>query len=231
MPKGESKIKVGRKWLTWNCGPIEILEKLDKSDWYRVKFIRTGTIRDVRGTQIVDGSVRDPYAPLLCNVACTGNIKTKGKYKIYYSIWHDMINRIYNPKNNRYNANRHVTVCDRWLIFENFYHDRKIIEGFDDDLIRDGKLVLDKDLKQRGFKSKVYSPDTCIWLDRVTNTEMQDRQQRAFIAEDQYGNIYHARNISKFAREHGLTHVGISGVLHGKINKHQGWKFYYEEIV
>lgn len=227
-------IKIGETYKTTQCGMLKVIEKTNGSDSYIVEFVNTGTRKIARRVAIVYGNVKDPYAKLLCGVACLGNIKTKGKYARYYGTWNAMINRCYNPKDKRYNANRNVTVCDRWLTFENFYNDRMLIDGFDEEKIESGEYVLDKDYKQFGQESKVYSVDTCSWIDYHKNNMLQEKQQRIFFAKDPFGNIYKDFNITDFVRKHGsgLERRHISAVLHGRLKSTaNGWTFSYEEIV
>lgn len=224
-------IKIGSIYNTNYYGQIEVLSKASRTDYYTVRFIDTGTIKDFRSCQIKEGCVRDPYAKRVCGVACTGDISTKGKYKTYYAIWHDMINRCYNPNNKRYEAYKNVTVDDRWLTFENFYSDVSQIDGFDEKMVADGQLVLDKDIKQRHSKSKVYSKDTCVWVPKLINNKIQDAQQNLFFAISPDGDLFSDTNISQFAREHGLTRKHVSGVLHGRCKTTGGWRFSYKEIV
>lgn len=222
-------IKIGSLYQSTQCGLVKVIQKGTRPNCHIVQFANTGTIKEFRDYTIVNGCIRDPYARLVCGVACTGNLKTKGKYKPYYSIWHDMINRCYNPKNKRYNPN--VTVINDWLVFENFYHDCKNIEGFNAKLIESGELVLDKDAKQRFQPTKVYSADTCKWISKAENVAMQDRQQKPFIAIAPDGTQFEDFNITRFAYEHNLIRRHVSSALHKRITSTGGWKFYYKEIV
>lgn len=220
---------IGSIYHTNSCGNVEVLDVAN--DKAVVRFLNTGTEKQFRTCWIKDGCIRDPYAKSLCGVACTGDIKTKGKYKPYYAVWHDMINRCYNQNNKRAGAYSTVFVDDRWLVFENFYNDCKEIDGFDEELFVLGKLVLDKDIKQRYSRSKIYSKDTCVWVDKHTNNRIQDGQQKPFVAISPFGKEYHSYNITDFAREHGLNRKNISAVLHGRGKTVHGWRFSYEEIV
>lgn len=224
-------ININSIYSTTRSGNIRVLKKDQKTDFYTIEFINTGFRKSVRGDQIKSGSVRDPYAKIVCGVACVGNIKTKGKYKTLYSIWHDMINRCYNKKNKRYNTYKNVSVDESWLIFENFYNDAPLIEGYDKEKINEGKLVLDKDTKQRFSENKCYSLKTCIWIAPTQNNQIQDSQQKYFIAISPEGEKIRDYNITRFAKEHGLERKHISGVLHNRAKSTGGWKFIYEEIV
>lgn len=225
-------IKINTTYPSNNYGPFTIISKGTKYDYYRIRFHNTGTEKEYRSYQITNGCVRDPYAKSLCGIACTGNIKTKGKYKPFYSIWHDMINRCYNPKDKRAHAYKNVTVTERWLIFENFYNDMHLIEGFNENLIIQGKLVLDKDFKQMHKQNKVYSIKTCIWINKNENNLLQENQQKHFIATSPNGETYKEFNLTKFCREHNLNRNLARYVLHGRYKQTKGWKFkYYEDIV
>ena len=224
-------IKINSVYQTNNYGPIKVIAKLPKNDFYQIMFLDTGTEKEARGYQITNGCVRDQFAKSFCGVAATGNIKTKGKYKPYYSVWHDMINRCYNENDKRYNAYKNVNVDERWLIFENFYEDAPKIEGFDEQLFLNGDLVLDKDIKQRHKRSKIYSLNTCTWVSKHDNNVIQDSQQKPFIAISPTGERYREWNITEFARRNGLRRRNISAVLHGRGKTVKKWTFYYEEIV
>lgn len=74
--------------------------------------------------------------------------------------WRDMIRRCYDQKRK---ASLHplssCTVCDEWLVFSNFlkWAERQDYEGKE----------LDKDILSG--PSKIYSPDTCLFVDRKIN--------------------------------------------------------------
>lgn len=226
-----SKLKIGSIYQTKNCGSVIIVEQLSKR-YYNVQFQNTGTIEKYREDAIAKGEIRDPYARLKCGVACTGKVKTKGSNNQIYNVWAKMINRCYNENDNRAKCNLNTIVCNRWLVFENFLNDYMLIDGYDEEKFRKGLIQLDKDLKQRHQKRKIYSLETCTWLSNEENAKMQDFQMKKFKAISPTGEIFYSDNITDFARQHeGLTRRHISGVLHGRAKSTAGWKFVYEEIV
>lgn len=223
-------MEIGSIYQTNNCGNVEIINV--HKDKAIVKFLNTGTIKEFRTCWIKDGCIRDPYAKLLCSVACIGNIKTKGHYRPYYSVWHDMINRCYNKKDKRYKAYCNVKVCDEWLVFENFYNSCKEVDGFNEEDFLNGRIVLDKDIKQRHFENKVYSKDTCTWVLKELNNKIQDGQQREFYGMSPSGEAYKDTNINDFAKKHNLMRQRIQDALHQRKDVVcGGWRFSYEEIV
>ena len=226
-----SSIHIGSVYQSKNSGSFIVLEKCDRTDFYKIKFIDTGTIKEARSHHIKSGAVKDQYRKSVCGVACIGNAKSKGDNKRFYSMWRAMISRCYNEKDKNYECYKNVTVCDDWLIFENFLNDVREIDGFDNDLFNSGELALDKDTKQRFYEQKVYSKETCVWLRREDNTKIQDAQQKEFYAISPDGELFFDYNIADFARKHNLDPSHISHVLHGKNKHHKGWKFSYEEMI
>ncbi len=218
-------VRINGIYQSKNCGPFTVIGRGKKTDYFVIRFHNTGTEKEYRSHQIKEGCVRDPYAKTLCGVACTGNIKTKGKYKPFYSIWHDMINRCYNPNDKRAKAYQNVTVDGRWMTFENFYNDMPLIDGYDKKRIESGELVLDKDLKQQRQPQKIYSRETCTWVTKHDNNALQEGQQRRFIATSPDGKEYEDFNIRRFCREHDLSPNMVRAVLKGQYKQTHGWKF------
>lgn len=79
----------------------------------------------------------------------------------FYSRWKSMLARCYSKKEQQAKpAYKGCSVCKEWLTFSNFkaWMEKQEWEG----------KSLDKDLLVRG--NKVYSPDTCIFIDQRVNT-------------------------------------------------------------
>lgn len=217
---------------TKNYGKIKIIGDGHKYGYLEVEFLSTGHRDEFRKDAVLKGEIRDKFAVSLFDVGIIGDIKTRGKYKKAYTLWRNMLHRCYHSDNKAYQGV--VTVCERWKTFQYFYEDMCLIEGWDAEAFESGSLVLDKDIKQRFSKNKIYSVDTCSWVTNSVNNPIQDRQQHRFRAKSPDGEIYEDTNITDFARKHNLERKQISAVLHGRFRSTEGWTFEYindEEIV
>lgn len=85
-----------------------------------------------------------------------------GKHKHIYQVWANMKQRCMNPNNSRYPdyGGRGITVCDRWLSFENFLADMGVPPP---------KHTLDRIDNDKG-----YSKDNCRW----TTASIQNKNSR-----------------------------------------------------
>lgn len=109
----------------------------------------------------------------------------------FYRTWESMLNRCYSAK---YQAKQPTYigcyVCDEWLTFSNF---KKWMEQQD----WQGK-ELDKDLLFVG--NKIYSPDTCVFVDKKTNSFANDHG--AARGEWPIGVSFH-KHVGKFSAQCG----------------------------
>ena len=142
---------------------------------YLVKFLKTGYMTNVHNIDIIQGRITDPLYPS-SNGCIIGFPDTKEAVSSTreYDIWRNMIDRCYNKNNKNYiwyGANG-VIVSERWHRFDLFYHDIKYIDGYDEVLFNEGKLHLDKDLKQIGCSRKIYSLETCTFLPANVNLDI-----------------------------------------------------------
>ena len=78
----------------------------------------------------------------------------------FYRTWCSMLMRCYDAKyQSAYPTYIGCSVCDEWLFFSNFKAWMEQQDWIDKEL--------DKDLLVKG--NKVYSPELCVFVDRVTN--------------------------------------------------------------
>ena len=141
-----------------------------------------------------------------------------------YGVWYGMLDRCYNPNSKdwkRYGG-LGVTVDPRWHQFENFKNDIPTLEGYNEELYLNCKLDLDKDLKQREVRYKVYSKDTCVLLLKSDNSKLTSTG--AYRITQDTGCTIIVRNIIIFCREHNIVFDNfISAVQRGHLLEN-GWK-------
>jgi hypothetical protein len=111
-----------------------------------------------------------------------------------YGLWASMIQRCTNPKNPAYHSygGRGITVCDRWMIFENFYTDMGD---------KPPKLTLD-----RIDNSKGYSKENCRWATR--HEQGNNRRTNTIISFN--GK---KQTLSQWSKETNLSPMCIMGRL------------------
>ncbi len=91
-------------------------------------------------------------------------VKTHGmSYTDTFRIWTGILRRCFNKnfKNYKYYGGRGITVCDRWLKFENFFIDMGI---------RPEKLQIDR-IDNNGN----YEPGNCRWVTAKVNSANKNR--------------------------------------------------------
>ena len=162
----------------------------------RVRFIDTGAEGIFRLEHALVGAIRDPSIPPIFGVAQYGNTIDPNLHNIvrrWYTVWYSMINRCYNPKHKEYKSygGKGVTVCDRWLTFENFLDDIPELLNFENAIRDPYNYQLDKDLLQCELPSgeKVYSPSTCVFLSTKDNHKLRASHNNINVANDLYHNI------------------------------------------
>ena len=105
-----------------------------------------------------------------------------------YSSWENMIQRTTNPRSSYYKdyGGRGVTVCKRWLKFENFYKDM-------------GERPKNKTL-DRIDNNKGYSKKNCKWStksEQQWNRGITSRNKSGVVGVQKYGRKFIARIMCK----------------------------------
>ena len=129
-----------------------------------------GWISEVRAAQVKAGQVKYPYNSAVYGKGFIGvgkylSREDKKKTKAYKS-WSELLKRSYSEKYHTIQPTyKDVTVCDEWLNFQTFakWFEENYVEGWH----------LDKDLLSD--ESKIYSPDTCIFVPRALNNFMSNK--------------------------------------------------------
>lgn len=167
---------IGLTFPTKCSGPLRVLSKSESIGdngriLYKIQFLTTGAIRDkITKTNIVNGNVKDLFRFTIYGVGAIGDIEPyKNKLTVdIYHRWMSMLNRCYNPDYRDYHlyGGAGVFVCNRWLIFENYFHDVQMLPNWEKARQELSVYCLDKDY----YKSNCYSPETCVWLTQGDNT-------------------------------------------------------------
>lgn len=215
--------KVGKKFEI-----KEFVKRDSHNRYYRLKFLSTGYTMITTKSAIKRGYIKDKYAPSVCGVGYLGDIDNTRDFKKERNLWGGMLNRCYNVNNNGYKhyGAKGVTVCDRWLSFENFLKDLPKIDGYDKNLFDLGHIELDKDMKQRGASEKVYSLNGCMFISKKKNSRFSaNRQSYSFLATNAKGESTEEYNVSSFAKENKLSANAIYNCINGYQKTHKGWSF------
>lgn len=119
-----------------------------------------------------------------------------------FSIWQDMLKRVgvikgASEKNKRNYQDRGITVCDEWLVFENF-RDWALSHGYSDGLEIDRK---DND--------KGYCQENCRWVSRRENT---NNRRNTIRLED-------GTPLAMFCSKVGIETTGKNGRLTKQYNR------------
>lgn len=154
---GSPKLKEEREGKTYPSkvyGEMLILEYTN-SRTVRIRFLNTGFEKVTQWVYIKEGTVKDPYCPIINGVGYLGDGPIKNR--TIYQSWKNMIARCYDETSRGYSSygGRGVTVNVNWHNYQNFqeWSEGKFQKGFE----------IDKDLLSGGLASE-YSPETCAWV-------------------------------------------------------------------
>lgn len=153
-------------------------EKQHREFLYEIEFEEINGIKHKRLAKrknIIAGEVKNPYYPVIYGVGYLGNTSKKGNDYIY-SRWKSMLKRCYEPNHDNYRwyGAKGVSVDKRWHCFENFLNDFFLIDGYDENNIKN--LHLDKDIKIPG--NKIYSLKACKFVS--ANENLKDMNERKY---------------------------------------------------
>lgn len=229
---------VGRKFQN-NDGYSYLILKytgmnLHRQHTYTIQFEKSHTIRsNVTRPNIFKGSVKDYYSATVAGVGFLGNAR-KSEHKKEYNIWADMLARCYkkNASGYRWYGELGVSVCDRWLCFENFVKDLPLVAGYDEILFKAGSLRLDKDI----LKASTYSLNTCVFVSHKENMAEafkrynENKSRKIVVFPD--GHIETITNLTSFCKKHGISYRNVYYKLNGNPNVDlNGFDFFYDKSV
>lgn len=182
--KKKHSIDYSKIYQSNNFGPFKIIKEIQNlkgnHKLVEIKFIETGTIKNVRLADALIGNIKDEYRANVYGIGCIGNASS---YHPFYQTWLHMLSRCYNINDRLYPiyGGSGVTVCDRWLCFENFIVDLPFIDGYEECVNSPNIYQLDKDYKQYGMPKhlKVYSLETCCFMPVSENARIAQFENNA----------------------------------------------------
>lgn len=163
-------IEIGSVYSSNSFGDFEVLNYKNSRNVV-IRFLNTGSIGTVTAGQIRNGQVRDYYTPTVYGVGILGKgvpCSVNNKATREYTLWNNMLDRCYG---NVYPTYENVTVCDRWLNYQNFYKDIQELQGYDL-WLNDNNYQLDKD-KLSG-DTKQYNIDNCCFITSSENVRLSN---------------------------------------------------------
>lgn len=146
----------------------------------------------------------------------------------FYKIWGCMISRCSNKKGNRYHCygGKGISVCDRWLKFENFKDDMYDLYLKHVDIFGEKDTSIDR-IDVNGN----YEPSNCKWS---TNKEQSSNtsKNRWFKAISPNKQEFIKNNQAEFSNNYNLSKTAVNMCLNKKQKEHKGWTFIFlEELI
>ena len=201
-----SRKYIGEKFITNEGYEVEVIDGGDKRLYAYIKFLYPREyIIQVKICHLKKGNIKNSYHKSVCNIGCKGedpiipttknNIKT-----ICYVMWLNMIHRCYNENSTQYKwyGEKEVIVCEEWLCYAVFaeWFKNNYIEGY----------VLDKDIKQENIDNKIYSPNTCIFINKIENIiDGVNRRDNSYMT----GENHHMYKNIKIYETTSITRTGF----------------------
>jgi hypothetical protein len=155
-----------------SSGEFTILSR--KGKYCTVRFVQTGTTVDCLIANASKGKVWDYMKPSVYAKGYMGKFDYDASiiHKYEYTLWHNMLKRIYCEADKRGYFGKGVTVSDSWLSFANFMQDVKSLNNYKEwyDGVSGKSLIkynLDKDFAY--LDCLHYSKETCQFIDESLN--------------------------------------------------------------
>ena len=169
-------LQKGQIFNSLHYGQFEILEEIKENieiknyntQIFKIKFLETGTEKEVSWQDIRKGSVQDYNYKNEFGV-CKGEGNYDSLNNPYYQRWNQIIHRCYDKKYNKYSSygGKGVKVCEDWKNFQNFakwIEEKNNYNKIDD-------FAVDKDIiaNINHLEIKIYSPETCLLIPHNIN--------------------------------------------------------------
>lgn len=219
--------------LNSNYGDFIVIGATDifrnKTRMFLCKFFKPEYYGIFSKDAIKRGSIKNKYYPYIDNVACVGNAH---KNHYLYPRWKGMISRCYNKNDKDYKnyGNKGIVVCKRWLFFDNYIEDVKLIEGWDEELVKNSKLELDKDIS----KNNIYDLISCLWITKKENLKESNARKYKTLKHFEANSLLTGETIiscgvNQFCKNNNFIYSCVIRCLNGERKTHNNWTFRYIE--
>lgn len=184
-----ANISIGEKFTRWTVTSFPFKKGMHK---FVSCLCECGNERQVRVSKLRDGTSKS------CGCWRDDGLRTHGhtsnsirRDSHEYWIWNMVVQRCTNPNVKNWNdyGGRGITVCDSWLMFENFYADM-------------GKRPSKNHSLERINNNSGYCKENCRWATRLEQGANK-RNNRRLTA---FGKTQH---LAEWAREFGIHHATI----------------------
>lgn len=130
---------------------------------FRIQFIKTRSVTTIdKELLISETKVEDKYEPIICDVACIGNVDDTNNE--VYALWISIIYRCYKSDSAAFvhYGGKGFYVSPRWLCYENFQEDISKIPNYEKWAIESYNYTLDVNY----YQSYCYDVSTVVFLPR-----------------------------------------------------------------
>lgn len=110
-----------------------------------------GNTKTIIGSNLLRGLTKS-CGCLNIELTLSRNLTHGLRYHVLYSVWTNIKTRCYNRNSDHYKdyGGRGIVMCDRWLIFDNFYND--VIDSYKEGLTLDRYLNNDGNYEPTNFR-------------------------------------------------------------------------------
>lgn len=138
--------------------------------------------------------------------------------------------RCYNENNHAYKnyGHKNIKVCKRWHNLNNFIKDFDKIENFNYDLWLDGKLQLDKDLKQKNCKKKFILQKHVVSFQVKKNCEERNNTIIFYVVNPN-GKLSKEKNLYNYCLKNNLNYRNCCNVLNNLNRHYKGYQFFKKQ--
>lgn len=149
--------------LVEDLGMLYSSEKASRTYRYGMFKCKCGELTKAQVASVKNGRIKQ------CKDCSTKERTTHGETSTtLYKRWKSMKKRCYNPNDKSYKdyGALGITVCDEWVNSYEAFRDWALANGYKEN------LQIDKDIlcKKLNISPAVYSPDTCIFIHKDTNS-------------------------------------------------------------